>query len=50
MLGFNVGVEGGQLAIITLALIATFGLRNVKTYRNFVVIPGSLIIATMGLF
>ena len=50
LLGFNVGVEGGQLAIITLALIATFGLRNAKTYRNFVVIPGSLIIAAMGLF
>jgi hypothetical protein len=50
LLGFNVGVECGQLAVIALALLATFGVRDSKKYRRYVVIPGSLIIASMGLW
>jgi hypothetical protein len=50
LLGFNVGVEGGQLAVITLALAATFWLRNPQIYRRSIVVPGSLCIAGMGLW
>lgn len=50
LLGFNLGVEGGQLAVITLALLATMGIKDPKIYRRFVVIPGSLAIAVMGLW
>lgn len=49
LLGFNVGVEGGQLAVITLALAVTFWIKSPVLYRKAVVIPGSLIIAAMGL-
>jgi hypothetical protein len=50
LLGFNVGVEAGQLAVIVLALAATFGIRNSQTYRKFVVVPGSLLIGFLGLW
>jgi hypothetical protein len=50
LLGFNVGVEFGQLSVIALALVATFWVRDAKVYRNFVVIPGSVAIAVMGVF
>jgi hypothetical protein len=49
LLGFNIGVEGGQLAVIALALAVTFWIKNPLIYRKAVVIPGSLIIAAMGL-
>lgn len=49
LLGFNVGVEGGQLAVIALAVTATFWIRNPQIYRKAIVIPGSLVIALMGL-
>lgn len=50
LLGFNVGVEFGQLAVITSALLATSGMKDDKTYRKYVVIPCSLVIAAMGLW
>lgn len=50
LLGFNVGVEFGQLAVIALALMATFGLKDAKTYRRYIVVPGSIVIAAMGLW
>lgn len=51
LISFNVGVELGQLAVITLAFAAVFWLHgNEQRYRRLVVIPGSLIIALMGLF
>jgi len=51
LISFNVGVELGQLAVITLAFAAVFWLRgNELLYRRLVVIPGSLIIALMGLY
>jgi hypothetical protein len=50
LLGFNVGVEGGQLAVISIALAATFWLRDPAIYRKAVVVPGSLIIAAAGLW
>jgi hydrogenase/urease accessory protein HupE len=51
LISFNVGVELGQLAVITLAFAAVFWLRNrEQLYRRVVVIPGSLAIALMGLY
>ena len=50
LLGFNVGVEVGQLLVISLAFIATVWLRNEDYYRKFVVFPGSLCIAAVGAF
>jgi hypothetical protein len=38
------------LAVIAIALLATFGVRDEKTYRNFIVIPGSLAIAVLGVW
>jgi len=50
LLGFNVGVEFGQLAVITLALLATFGVKDGQTYRRYIVVPGSVVIAVMGIW
>ena len=50
LLGFNLGVEFGQLAVIGLALILTFGIKDPKNYRKIVVIPGSVLIALMGAY
>ena len=48
LLGFNVGVELGQLAVISLVFTATFWLKEEHSYRKFAVIPGSSFIAIMG--
>lgn len=50
LVGFNVGVEGGQLTVIAAALLATCWVRDPAHYRRYVVVPGSLIIAAMGLW
>ncbi len=50
LLGFNVGVEGGQLTVIAVAFALTFRLRDKFLYRGFVVIPVSTIIAVLGLY
>ena len=50
LLGINLGVEFGQLAVIAAALIATFWISDAKKYRQFVVVPGSLLIAAMGIW
>jgi hydrogenase/urease accessory protein HupE len=50
LIGFNVGVEFGQLAILAVAYLAVglwFG--NRPYYRALVVVPGSLLIAIVGL-
>lgn len=48
--GFNVGVEGAQLAVIGLAYAATFWLKDETKYRRLIVIPASVLIALAGLF
>ena len=48
LLGINVGVELGQLAVILMALIATWRISSASGYRNYVVIPGSILIALAG--
>jgi hypothetical protein len=51
LLSFNLGVECGQLSVI-LAAFLVFGLpfRRKTWYRQRIVIPGSLIIASIGLY
>ncbi len=50
LIGFNLGVEGGQLAVVSLAFAATAWLRDPASYRRWIVIPGSALIAAMGLW
>lgn len=50
LLGFNVGVEAGQLAVVGIAALATAWLRDPTLYRRAIVIPGSAAIAVMGLW
>ncbi len=48
---FNVGVEGGQLAVILLAFLAVgCWARHEVWYRSRVVVPASLAIAAVGLY
>ncbi|MEZ5587770.1 MAG: HupE/UreJ family protein [Sedimenticolaceae bacterium] len=51
LISFNVGVEGGQLAVILLAYLSLglwFGTK--PYYRSIVAIPGSLVISAVGLY
>ncbi len=51
LISFNIGVELGQLAVIAIAFLAVglwFGSK--PGYRNAVIIPGSLVIAAIGLY
>ncbi len=51
LISFNIGVELGQISVILLALVAVFWIRRKPSlYRNWLVIPGSSMIALMGLF
>ncbi len=51
LIGFNVGVELGQLAVIALAFFATaFWFRDRTWYRSRIVQPASLLIAAAGMF
>lgn len=50
LISFNVGVEGGQLAVILLAVALLGSFRNHDWYRGRMTIPLSLIIATVGLY
>jgi hydrogenase/urease accessory protein HupE len=50
LLTFNLGVEGGQLTVIALALVAVGAFMKKGWYRQRVVIPASLLIATVGLY
>jgi hypothetical protein len=50
LLTFNLGVEGGQLTIIAVAMIAVFPFMKKGWYRQRVVIPASLLIAAIGIY
>ncbi len=50
LIAFNGGVELGQLAVLVAAFAAVGWLRNRKGYRHWVVVPGSLMIALVGLY
>jgi len=50
LIGFNVGVEGGQLTVLALAALATWPLRDRTWYRPWVTRPACILIAGVGLF
>jgi len=51
LIAFNVGVEGGQLAVISIAFLAVgYWFRNKPWYRARVVLPLSALIALTGLY
>jgi hypothetical protein len=50
LISFNLGVEGGQLAVIGLAFLAVGLFRNRAWYRQAVVVPASLAIAAVGVY
>lgn len=50
LIGFNVGVEAGQLLVIGLAFGLTLWVRGSEQYRKFVVLPASFSIAAMGVY
>jgi len=51
LIAFNVGVELGQLAVITLAFVLTgLWMRAKPWYRRAFVVPASLMIAVVGLY
>lgn len=50
LIGFNIGVEGGQLTVIALCLLCVYQIKDSKSYRKWVIIPGSLVIAGFGVF
>jgi hypothetical protein len=50
LLGFNFGVDGGQLFVIGLAFLAVGWFRNRPWFRSRIAIPCSLAIAAIGMF
>jgi len=50
LLGFNFGVDLGQLFVIALAFLAVGWFRNRSWFRRGIAIPCSLAIASVGLF
>ena len=50
LIGFNIGVELGQLAVIYFVFVVTYQFSDEFSYRKFVIIPGSSLIALMGIY
>lgn len=50
LVGFNAGVELGQLSVVALALFAVGWLRSRPNYRRLVVVPASVTIAAVAVF
>lgn len=50
LFGFNLGVEFGQFAVLIGAYLLTIQIKNKRNYRQWVVIPGSSLIALLGLY
>ena len=48
LVGFNLGVEGGQLAIVALFLPLAYALRRSAFYRRAVMVGGSALIAALA--
>jgi hypothetical protein len=49
LLGFNLGVEAGQLILVVLLLPLALRLRAAQAYRRWVVRPGSALVALLAL-
>jgi hydrogenase/urease accessory protein HupE len=51
LISFNVGVELGQLSVILIAfLMLRFWFRDQQKYRQFIVVPGSVLISIIGTY
>ena len=50
LLMFNLGVEGGQLTVIAIAMAVSWPFTTKGWYRHRVVIPASLMIAAIGIY
>lgn len=50
LLGFNIGVEFGQLTVIAMAFAATGWFITRRWYRQVIAIPASLVIAAIGAY
>ena len=50
LVGFNIGVEIGQLAVIALCFLLVGWWRNRPWYRRRVTVPASLVVAAIGLW
>lgn len=50
LVGFNLGVEGGQLAVVALAALLTCWAWQRPWYNRYLTIPASALIALVGLF
>ena len=57
LIGFNIGVEIGQLVVIAIAALNAWAIlralnpeKRARQYRRFVVLPGSLFIGVVGLW
>lgn len=48
LLGFNLGVEGGQILVAAIVMPMAFILRHQSWYRHGIVVPGSVIIAALA--
>lgn len=48
LLGFNLGVEGGQIVLAALCIPLAWWARNHILYRHMVVVPGSLLAILLG--
>jgi hypothetical protein len=49
LLAFNLGVETAQLALLAAVIIPAFLMRHTKLYRYGILIPGSALVAGVGL-
>lgn len=50
LVGFNLGVEVGQLIVVAAVLLALYWLKSPPAFRRYAVVPGSLCIAAIGLY
>lgn len=50
LVGFNVGVELGQLSVVLAAYLLVLRVRNHPNYRKYVIVPGSVTIAVVAVF
>jgi hypothetical protein len=50
LVGFNVGVEVGQLSVVVLAFLMIGWFRDRSWYRKVFVVPVSILIAVVGLY
>ena len=50
LVGFNIGVELGQLAVLALALLLVGRFRERAWYRRVIVLPASALIGLTGLW